>query len=178
MESVGALLREARLGAGLSQRELAARASTSQSVVHRVEHGVVDPSVGTLSRLLAAAGCDLRLDAVPRPRGSSGDRRPTARDRPFARPEQVGELSHSRRHRTVTLPRHLRWSGAALSYDMDRPEDRARVYEQALREGDPADVRLLVDGPGLAESWDTLVLPPAVRRAWAPVVDALRSAAC
>lgn len=175
---MGALLRTTRLRAGLSQRELAARAATSQSVVQRVERGSVDPSFGTLSRLLAAAGYELRLDAVARAAGSGGGVHPTARHRPFARPEEVGELSHARRHRTVTLPRHLRWSGAALTYDMDRPEDRARVYEQALREGDPAEVRLLVDGPGLAESWDTLVLPPAVRRAWAPVVDALRSAAC
>ena len=60
----GNLLQEARERAGLTQRELAQRAGTAQSVVARIELGVTDPGSGTLSKLLAAAGFQLiaRLD--------------------------------------------------------------------------------------------------------------------
>lgn len=61
----GAILRQARLRAGLTQRELAARASTSQSVVARIEQGRSDPSTATLARLLAAAGFELRAELTP-----------------------------------------------------------------------------------------------------------------
>ena len=53
------LVREARGRAGLSQRALARRAGTSQSVVARIELGITDPSSGTLSTILAAAGFEL-----------------------------------------------------------------------------------------------------------------------
>lgn len=59
------LLREARRRAGLSQRALARRADTSQSVVARVELGITDPSSGTLGSLLAAAGFELRARLEP-----------------------------------------------------------------------------------------------------------------
>jgi predicted transcriptional regulator len=55
----GNLLREARERAGLTQREMARRAGTAQSVVARIELGVTDPGSGTLSRLLTAAGFEL-----------------------------------------------------------------------------------------------------------------------
>lgn len=63
----GALLREARTRAGLSQRELARRAHTAQSVVARIERGLTSPSWATLSRLLSAAGFDLRTGIEPHP---------------------------------------------------------------------------------------------------------------
>jgi len=50
------LLRDARTKAGLSQRELARRAETAQSVVARIEGGQTSPSWDTLNGLLAAAG--------------------------------------------------------------------------------------------------------------------------
>jgi len=53
------LLRAARLHACLSQRALAQRAVTSQSVVARIELGETSPTWETLSRLLVAAGFDL-----------------------------------------------------------------------------------------------------------------------
>lgn len=55
----GSLLRYARSLRGISQRELAAAAGTSQSVVGRIECNAVSPAVDTLSRLLAAAGFEL-----------------------------------------------------------------------------------------------------------------------
>lgn len=56
------LVRDARSRAGLSQRELAARAGTSQSVVARIEAGQTQPGSGSLLRLLAAAGFELRAE--------------------------------------------------------------------------------------------------------------------
>ncbi len=61
------LVREARARAGLTQRELAARAGTSQSVVARVEVGQTRPGSETLRRLLEAAGFELRAELVPMP---------------------------------------------------------------------------------------------------------------
>ena len=60
-----ALLRRAREGAALTQRELARRARTSQSVVARIENGSTSPSVRTLSRLLKAAGFGVTVDLTP-----------------------------------------------------------------------------------------------------------------
>lgn len=58
------LVREARSKARLSQRELAARAGTSQSVVARIEAGQTRPGSATLRRLLEAAGFELRAELV------------------------------------------------------------------------------------------------------------------
>lgn len=55
------VLLAARLRAGLSQRELAARAATSQSTVNRYEKGTVEPSLATLERLVSACGLELRI---------------------------------------------------------------------------------------------------------------------
>lgn len=50
------VLHSARSRAGLSQRELARRAGTAQSVVARIEGGQTSPTWDTLERLLGAAG--------------------------------------------------------------------------------------------------------------------------
>jgi len=57
-----ALVREARERAGLSQRALAQRAGTVQSVVARIELGRTSPTLTTLERLLAAAGFEARTE--------------------------------------------------------------------------------------------------------------------
>jgi transcriptional regulator with XRE-family HTH domain len=59
------LLRSARERAGLSQRELARRARTAQSVVARIELGLTKPAAETLERLLDAAGFRLSVSLVP-----------------------------------------------------------------------------------------------------------------
>lgn len=61
------LLRDCRTAAGLSQRALARRARTSQSVVARIELGETSPTWQTLARLLAATGFDLTPTPIPRP---------------------------------------------------------------------------------------------------------------
>jgi len=59
MTTAAALLREARTRAGLSQRDLAKKAGTAQSVIARIERGQTSPTLETLERLLAAAGVEL-----------------------------------------------------------------------------------------------------------------------
>jgi transcriptional regulator with XRE-family HTH domain len=60
-----ALLQEVRRRHGLTQRQLAARARTSQAAISRIERGLVSPSVETLARLLDLMGEELRLDSEP-----------------------------------------------------------------------------------------------------------------
>lgn len=71
MLSAAAILRQARYGAGLDQRELAARSGVPQSTVARIETGRTVPRLDTLDRLLRA--CDVTLAPVERP-GSGVDR--------------------------------------------------------------------------------------------------------
>ncbi|MGQ0642941.1 MAG: helix-turn-helix domain-containing protein [Gemmatimonadaceae bacterium] len=54
----------ARLKASLSQRELAARARTTQAAVARIEGGRTSPTLATIARLVTAAGFQLRVDLV------------------------------------------------------------------------------------------------------------------
>src|SRR5258708_16616464 len=56
-----ALIRTARMQAGLTQAALAARAFTSQTAVARYERGRATPSLETLMRLVRACGFDLRM---------------------------------------------------------------------------------------------------------------------
>ena len=65
----GALLRQARKRAGLSQRALARRARTAQSVIARIESGDTSPSYDTLLRLVRAAGFELGTELRPRSTG-------------------------------------------------------------------------------------------------------------
>ena len=60
-----ALLREARLRAGLSQQELAARSGKERTVIARWEQGSVSPSFDTVIDLVRACGFDLPLELVP-----------------------------------------------------------------------------------------------------------------
>jgi transcriptional regulator with XRE-family HTH domain len=58
-------LREARLRAGLTQRELARRADVPQPAISRIERGHVSPRLETLDTLLRS--CGMALDLVERP---------------------------------------------------------------------------------------------------------------
>ena len=58
--SPATILKAARAQTGLSQRQLARRAGTAQSVVARIESGQSSPTWQTLSTLLAAAGFMIR----------------------------------------------------------------------------------------------------------------------
>lgn len=62
MEFLDSVVGEMRRAAGLSQRELARRAGTSQPAVARYERGSMAPSWQTLERLAAACGRHLRIE--------------------------------------------------------------------------------------------------------------------
>jgi hypothetical protein len=61
----GALLRQARTHAGLTQSELAARAGITQSVISAYESGRREPALSTLVALIEATGHDLHVDLRP-----------------------------------------------------------------------------------------------------------------
>jgi hypothetical protein len=86
--------------------------------------------------------------------------------RPVAVPEDLDDPSVAKATGRIELPLHVRWSGPPITYDLADRTDRARVYEQVLREGNEDDVRFYIDADRLVELWDELVLPPSVRKAW------------
>ena len=61
--TAGELLRATRRKHGLTQRQLAIRARTSQAAVSRIERDLVSPSVSTLAELLRLMNEELVLDA-------------------------------------------------------------------------------------------------------------------
>jgi transcriptional regulator with XRE-family HTH domain len=61
--TAGQLLRTARRRHGLTQRQLAARARTSQAAISRIERDLVSPAVSTLAELLRLMNEELILDA-------------------------------------------------------------------------------------------------------------------
>jgi transcriptional regulator with XRE-family HTH domain len=66
MPTAAMLLRQARTRARLSQRALARKAGTAQSVIARIEAGLTSPTWETLERLLDAADVDLSAQLEPR----------------------------------------------------------------------------------------------------------------
>ena len=59
----GSLLRSARRRHGLTQKQLAIRARTSQAAISRIERDIVSPSVATLAELLRLMNEELVLEA-------------------------------------------------------------------------------------------------------------------
>jgi uncharacterized protein len=126
--TAGALLRQARKRAGLSQVELAVRAGVTQSVISAYESGQRQPSIPALVRLIEAAGCELTL----------GLRR---------QPGRLRRLSGPVGHRVRCHRRDLIAAAAAHGVQ------NLRVFGSVARgEDDPgSDVDLLADlPPGLS----------------------------
>jgi uncharacterized protein len=125
MDHPGDLLRETRHRAGLTQAELASRSGTRQSAVSAYERGRREPGLGTLRRLLAAAGYELELRAT-----SSEVRHPKLPDSPVAR----------------RLAAHR---GAILAAVADYGGSNVRIFGSVARgdAGPTSDLDLLVDLP-------------------------------
>jgi transcriptional regulator with XRE-family HTH domain len=172
MMEPGELLEQARVSAGLTQEELARRAGTSRTTLSAYEHGRKSPTAATLARLLSGAGWEL----AARPRVSF-TRQAASRGKPAWVPDRLPRLDAERALAVVELPLHLNWSAPGRLFDLGSRADRARVYEIVLQEGRPADILAYVDGALLADLWDDLVLPRAVRSGWDPVVRGTRRAA-
>jgi transcriptional regulator with XRE-family HTH domain len=167
MMEAAELLERVRISAGLTQEELARRAGTSRPTLSAYEHGRKSPTVATFARLLSGAGWEL----AAQPQVSFTRQPPSARGRPIWVPDRLPRLDVARALAVVELPLHLNWSAPGRVFDLRSRADRARVYEIVLQEGRPADILAYVDGALLVDLWDALVLPRAVRSAWAPLVS-------
>ncbi len=58
---------QSRLGARLTQKELAETLGTKASVISAYENGRIDPTVGTLERIVRACGMTLKLSTEMTP---------------------------------------------------------------------------------------------------------------
>ena len=80
LDRIGDRLREERIKAGISQRELARRLGLSPSLISQLESGLSKPSVGTLYAIVTELGLSLDrvirgddfTDTYPMPRPSAG----------------------------------------------------------------------------------------------------------
>ena len=163
----GTIIKRARRGSGLSQRELARRSGTSQPTLSTYEHGTKSPTLAVAERIINTSGYD--LDLTPRVTFTTHI---GARGEPFVVPDQLWRLHPTAALATVRLPQHLHWSGPSRAYKLRDRRDRARVYEIVLREGEPADLLAVVDGALLVDVWDELVLPAVIRTGWEPIIAA------
>jgi transcriptional regulator with XRE-family HTH domain len=162
----GSLLRKVREASGLSQEEMARRAGTSRPTLSAYEHGRKSPSADTLERLVAAAGFD--LDVVP---SVTWQEYGLGRGRTGWVASRLWRLEPAKALATVRPPLYLEWSVPGRPVDLSDPRQRARLYEVVLREGAPRDFLLYVDALLLADAWDDLVVPVAVRVTWRPVME-------
>ncbi|MGH3273281.1 MAG: helix-turn-helix domain-containing protein [Streptosporangiaceae bacterium] len=165
MVNAAELLEQVRVNSGLTQEEFARRAGTSRPTLSAYEHGRKSPTVATFARLLAGAGWELAAQLHV-----SFTLWPSRSGRPIWVPGSLPRLDVARSLAVVELPLHLNWSAPERVFDLRSRADRARVYEIVLQEGRPDDILAYVDGALLADLWDELVLPRAVRSAWAPLV--------
>jgi transcriptional regulator with XRE-family HTH domain len=163
----GELLEQVRVGAGLTQDELARRTRTSRTTLSAYEHERKSPTAATLARILSGAGWELA--AQPH---VSFTRQPSPRGKPAWVPDHLPRLDAARALAVVDLPLHLNWPAPGRVFDLGSRADRARLYEIVLQEGRPEDILAYIDGALLADLWEDLVLPRAVRLAWAPLVRA------
>ena len=162
------LLRKVREASGLSQEEMARRAGTSRPTLSAYEHGRKSPSADTLERLVAAAGFE--LDVVP---SMTWREYGLGRGRTGWVASRLWRLEPAKALATVRPPLYLEWSVPGRLVDLGDGRQRARLYEVVLREGTPQDFLGYVDGLLLADAWDELVVPPAIRAAWRPVIESV-----
>lgn len=66
---IGEQIRARRLGEGLTQKQLAARAGITQTVISRVESGAGNPTLGLLEDIACALGSTVDVALVERERG-------------------------------------------------------------------------------------------------------------
>jgi transcriptional regulator with XRE-family HTH domain len=65
MSQAGDTIRRARLRSGISQRELARRAGTSQAAISRIERGLEEPTLARVEQILAGLGWRPVVELVP-----------------------------------------------------------------------------------------------------------------
>lgn len=122
----GALIREARQRAGLSQTELGRRAAVAQSVISAYETERREPGLAMLTKLVEAAGHDLLVEV-----------RPSATMRSGLPDSPVGQ-------------RLRRQRGAVIDTAARRGASNVRIFGSVARgdETEESDLDLLVDLDG------------------------------
>jgi transcriptional regulator with XRE-family HTH domain len=101
LDGIGDRLREERVKAGISQRELARRLGLSASLISQLESGLSKPSVGTLCAIVTEL--ELSLDRVIRGKEfDGGDTRVQATD-------MMSPLVHPGERQVIDLASGVRW---------------------------------------------------------------------
>lgn len=98
------LIRSARLAAGLTQAQLAARSGTSQATLSAYEGGAKVPSSTTLARIIAAAGKRLTTAPASRPVVTPGRAELERRGRVLAQVLDLAERLPFRSGRELRYP--------------------------------------------------------------------------
>lgn len=102
LDGIGHRLREERIKAGISQRELARRLGISASMISQLESGLSKPSVGTLYAIVTEL--NLSLDRVIRGEEFGGDD-----PEPQSDGRQEGPLVHPNERHVIELDSGVRW---------------------------------------------------------------------
>src|SRR5690606_41514340 len=102
----GTIIRRVRHHSGLSQRELARRAGTSQSTLSPYEHGTKSPTLAVAERIANAGGDP--LDLAPPVKFPAHD---GARREPFVVPDRLWRLDVDDALAPVAASPHLDWAG-------------------------------------------------------------------
>src|SRR5918999_5349021 len=109
LDGIGDRLREERVKAGLSQRELARRLGLSASLISQLEGGQSRPSVGTLYAIVSELG--VSLDQIIRGDSSSaqGSEAAVRRDR--------SPLVHPGQRAAIDLDSGVRWEELTAEWE-------------------------------------------------------------
>jgi transcriptional regulator with XRE-family HTH domain len=126
---IGARLREARLGRGMSLRSVAQSVGVSASLISQVETGKTQPSVSTLYALVSHLGISIDdlLGVVP---SAAGVPRPTAPTDTLT----VSTIQHAADNLVLEMENGVRWERLAMG------------------DGGPADALLVSYEPGASSS--------------------------
>jgi len=108
LEGIAQRLREERVKAGISQRELARRLGLSASLISQLESGQSRPSVGTLYSIVTELG--VSLDSVIRAQDAAGPDGGELGERPDGSP-----VVHPGERASIDLDSGVRWEELAPS---------------------------------------------------------------
>ncbi len=158
------LISLARRGSGLTQRQLAQRARTSQATLSAYERGIKSPNLAVAERIIEAAG--YRLDLVTQ---VHFEQRTARAARPFWVPDRLWRGKLPECFAKVYLDDPARFEGIR-KFDLRRRPQRRRLYELLLRKGQPDELIDWIDGALLVDLWEALTIPAVIRKAWQPAV--------
>jgi transcriptional regulator with XRE-family HTH domain len=162
------VLLAARTAAGLTQSELETLSGIARPNIAAFEAGRREPRWNTATHTLEATGATIDIGEPITWTWTSGRR-------PYAVPSRLWRLNLRDAFRRFTPHPGLWWSGPAPLFDLADRNDRARAYELVLREGQPDDIRSVIDGALLIDAWPDLVIPADLQSAWQPMIDEHRS---